>query len=290
MLSGIGPAAELESHGIAAVEVLAGVGQNLMDHLEIYLQQACTQPVSLNRWLNPLGKGLIGARWLLGQSGLGATNHFEVGGFVRSRVGVPWPNIQFHFLPAAISYDGSRQAAGDGFQVHVGPMLSPSRGEIKLRSASPGDKPVLRFNYMSREEDWQVFRSAVRLAREIFAQSAFDDYRGEELAPGLNVDSDQAIDNFVRENAESAYHPCGTCRMGIDDDAVVDGDCRVRGIEQLRVIDASVFPHITNGNLNAPTIMLAEKVADAILGQRLEPEDLPYYSDPEGHSRQRPGH
>ena len=179
MLSGIGPADELKSHGIAAVEVLAGVGQNLMDHLEVYFQQACTQPVSLNRWLNPLGKGLIGARWLLARSGLGATNHFEVGGFARSRIGVPWPDIQFHFLPAAISYDGSVKAASDGFQVHVGPMLSPSRGELRLRSAKPTDKPILRFNYMSREEDWQVFRSAVRLAREIFAQSAFDDYRGE---------------------------------------------------------------------------------------------------------------
>ncbi|MFV2089607.1 MAG: GMC oxidoreductase, partial [Pseudomonadales bacterium] len=290
MVSGIGPGEELLAHNIPVVKALAGVGRNLMDHLEVYFQQACTRPVSLNRWLNPFGKGLIGALWLLRRSGLGSTNHFEVGGFVRSRAGIPWPDIQFHFLPAAVSYDGTRRASKDGYQVHIGPMLSPSRGEVRLRSANTADKPILRFNYMSSDEDWRVFRSAIRLAREIFSQPTFDDYRGEELAPGSKIVNDRAIDEFVRSNAESAYHPCGTCRMGTDPEAVVDAECRVHGIDNLRVIDASVFPHITNGNLNAPTIMVAEKVADSILGQSLAPESQPYYADAQGESRQRPGH
>ena len=289
MLSGIGPADQLDAHGIDAVRVLPGVGANLMDHLEVYLQQACTQAVSLNRWLGPLGKGIIGARWLVLRSGLGGTNHFEVGGFVRSRAGIDWPDIQFHFLPAAVSYDGTRRARVGGFQVHIGPMLSPSRGEVRLRSAEPADPPIIRFNYMSSDEDWRVFRAAVRLAREIFAQPAFDAYRGPELHPGDAVESDAEIDAFVREHAESAYHPCGTCRMGRGDQAVVDHDCRVHGVDGLRVIDASVFPHITNGNLNAPTIMLAEKAADAIRGQRLAADPQPFYSDPDGFHRQRPG-
>ena len=289
MLSGIGPADELGAHNITRASVSPGVGRNLMDHLEVYFQQACTQAVSLNKWLHPLGKSVIGARWLMSRSGLGSTNHFEVGGFVRSRAGVAWPDIQFHFLPATVSYDGTRRAQAGGYQVHVGPMLSPSRGEIRLRSADPADKPLIRFNYMNTDEDWRVFRCAVRLAREIFAQSAFDAYRGAELAPGGEVDSDAAIDTFVRQNAESAYHPCGTCRMGTDAGAVVDHECRVHGIEQLRVVDASVFPHITNGNLNAPTIMLAEKAADAIRGHGLPAEPQPFYRDPQALTRQRPG-
>jgi choline dehydrogenase len=289
MLSGIGPADQLAAHGIDVAKELTGVGGNLMDHLEVYFQQDCSQPVSLNRWLHPLGKGVIGARWLLLRSGLGGTNHFEVGGFVRSRAGIDWPDIQFHFLPAAVSYDGTRRAGGDGFQVHIGPMLSPSRGEVRLRSADPAEPPIIRFNYMSADEDWQVFRTAVRLAREIFAQPAFDAYRGRELLPGEAVNSDAEIDAFVRNHAESAYHPCGTCRMGQGDEAVVDRECRVYGVDGLRVIDASVFPHITNGNLNAPTIMLAEKVADAIRGRRLAAEPQPFYSDPERLNRQRPG-
>jgi choline dehydrogenase len=289
MLSGIGPADQLEAHGIDVAKELTGVGGNLMDHLEVYFQQDCSQPVSLNRWLHPLGKGVIGARWLLLRSGLGGTNHFEVGGFVRSRAGIDWPDIQFHFLPAAVSYDGTRRAGGDGFQVHIGPMLSPSRGEVRLRSADPTEPPIIRFNYMSADEDWQVFRTAVRLAREIFAQPAFDAYRGRELLPGSGVESDAEIDAFVRDHAESAYHPCGTCRMGRGDEAVVDHQCRVYGVDGLRVVDASVFPHITNGNLNAPTIMLAEKVADAIRGRRLAAEPQSFYSDPERLDRQRPG-
>jgi len=277
MLSGIGPQEELEKHGIKPVKLLPGVGRNLMDHLEIYLQQACTRAVSLNRRLHPVGKALIGARWLLSHTGPGATNHFEVGGFVRSHSASDWPDIQFHFLPAAVSYDGRRVAAADGFQVHVGPMLSPSRGDIRLRSKDPDAKPLIRFNYMSCEEDWRVFRQAVRLAREIFAQPAFDAYRAEELAPGRGSDSDAAIDAFVRGNAESAYHPCGSCRMGNGEGAVVDSACRVYGVENLRVIDASVFPHITNGNLNAPTIMLAEKAADNLRGRCLPAEPQAFY-------------
>ena len=289
MLSSIGPPDELAAHGIDAIHPLPGVGQNLMDHLEIYLQQACTRPVSLNRWLHPLGKGAIGARWLLTRSGPGATNHFEVGGFLRSRAGVPWPDIQFHFLPAAVSYDGTAKARVPGFQVHVGPMLSPSRGEVRLRSTDPAAKPVIRFNYMASDGDWRTFRAAVRLAREIFGQSALDGYRGVELSPGEDVEADQDIDAFIRTHAGSAYHPCGTCRMGTGEGAVVDAECRVHGLEALRVIDASVFPHITNGNLNAPTIMLAEKVADAMRGEQLDPDPQPYYTDPQADARQRPG-
>ena len=288
MLSGIGPDDELAKHEIACIRPLAGVGGNLMDHLEVYFQQACTRSVSLNRWLNPLGKGIIGARWLATRSGLGATNHFEVGGFVRSGAGIEYPDIQMHFLPAAVSYDGTSPARTGGFQVHVGPMLSASRGSVRLRSANPQDKPAIRFNYLSDSEDWRVFRSAIRLSRELFAQQAFDDYRGEELSPGINADSDSALDAYVREQAESAYHPCGTCRMGVGEDAVVDQFCRVHGIQGLRVIDASVFPHITNGNLNAPVIMLAEQVADGIKGVSLPPEQQPFYRDPESETRQRP--
>lgn len=276
MCSGIGPAEHLADHGIPLQQHLPGVGQNLMDHLEIYFQQACTQPVSLNRWLNLFGKGLIGARWLMLRNGLGSSNHFEAGGFARSRPGIPWPDIQFHFLPAAVSYDGTTTAAAHGYQLHTGPMLSPSRGSLRLRSADPAEKPLLNFNYMSHEEDWIVFRAAVRMARKLFAQPAFEPFRGPELLPGDQVNSDEEIDRFVAEHAESAYHPCGTCRMGSDTNAVVDPTCQVRGVSGLRVVDSSIFPHITNGNLNAPTIMVAEKAADMINGRRLPAEALPF--------------
>ena len=272
LLSGVGEAEELSRVGIPLRHSLPGVGRNLMDHLEVYFQQACSQPVSLNRWLNLAGKGFIGAQWLLTRRGLGATNHFETGGFVRSAPDVPWPDIQFHFLPAAVSYDGTQLAAAHGFQVHIGPVLSPSRGRLQLRSADPGDKPFLRFNYMSTDEDWRVFRAAIRQAREIFAQPALSDFAGAELVPGASAVSNEQLDAFVREHAQSAYHPCGTCRMGDRPDAVVDSECRVHGLSGLRVVDSSIFPHITNGNLNAPTIMVAEKAADLIRGERLTPE------------------
>jgi choline dehydrogenase len=278
MLSGIGPADSLTAAQVPVKHELAGVGQNLMDHLEIYLQQSCSEEVSLNRHLGLFGKARIGARWLLRRDGLGATNHFEAGGFTRSSADRPSPDIQYHFLPAAVSYDGSRAAAGGGFQVHVGPMLSPSRGHLALRSNNPDDAPALRFNYMSCDQDWAVFRAAIRQAREIFAQPALSAWRGAELTPGDAADSNDALDAFVSSHAESAYHPCGTCRMGEGADTVVDPQCRVHGIDSLRVVDASVFPHITNGNLNGPTIMLAERAADLVLGQTLPAEPTDYYT------------
>jgi len=262
--SGIGPSEVLSAAGVETLVESSGVGSNLMDHLEVYVQQACTQPISLYRDLSLIGRAKIGMRWLLKQNGLGATNHFETGGFIRSQPSAAQPDIQFHFLPAAMSYDGSAKAGQHGFQCHVGPMLSPSRGSIRITSRDPFDAPRIRFNYMSHDEDWRTFRAAIRAARELFAQSAFDDVRGQELAPGPVATSDAALDQFVREHAESAYHPCGTCKMGTDEQAVVDPQGRVHGVENLRVADASVFPRITNGNLNAPTIMLAERMADFI--------------------------
>ncbi|NCF75565.1 MAG: choline dehydrogenase [Proteobacteria bacterium] len=267
MLSGIGPEEHLRSVGIEPVQNLPGVGQNLMDHLEVYVQQACVEPISLHKHLGLLGRARIGLQWLLCHTGLGATNHFEVGGFIRSDKIQSQPDIQFHFLPTAMSYDGSAKARGHGFQVHVGPMLPKSRGSVTLRSKRVNEPPKIVFNYMSHEEDRQVFRAAIRKAREIFAQPALDHLRGTELSPGEAVQSDEALDAFVASHAESAYHPCGTCRMGKDLDAVVDSEGRVHGIPSLRVIDSSIFPHITNGNLNAPTIMLAERMADLIRGR-----------------------
>lgn len=263
MLSGVGPADALRHHGIQIRQPLPGVGANLMDHLEIYVQQACTQPISLHRELGLFGRAKIGLEWLLLRTGLGTTNHFEAGGFIRSTPDLPVPDIQFHFLPAAMQYDGSARANQHGFQAHVGPMQSPSRGTVRLASADPTCPPQIRFNYMSHESDWIVFRAAIRAARSIFAQPAFDDLRGAELRPGADAQTDAALDAFIRAHAESAYHPCGTCRMGDDPASVVDHEGRVHGIEQLRVIDASIFPHITNGNINAPTIMVAERLADS---------------------------
>ncbi len=262
MLSGIGPAAELAPLGIDVRVDLPGVGKNLMDHLEVYVQQACTQPLSLYKDLTLSGRLRIGAQWLLTRTGLGATNHFEAGGFIRSDMQQPYPDIQFHFLPAAMQYDGSARAAQHGYQAHVGPMLSSSRGSVALTSADPRAAPQIRFNYMSDAHDWRVFRAAIRAARQIFAQPAFDDVRGVELRPGDDQQSDTELDAFIRSHAESAYHPCGTCRMGNDPLAVVDNAGRVGGVAGLRVVDASIFPHITNGNLNAPVIMAAEKIAD----------------------------
>jgi choline dehydrogenase len=223
----------------------------------------------LNAHLGLLPRARIGLQWLARRTGLGATNHFESCAFIRSAPGVPYPDLQLHFLPAAVRYDGRSAATAHGFQVHVGPMRSPSRGTVRLKSSRPKDAPVIRFNYMSREEDWRDFRKAIRLTREIFAQPALSGYRGEEIAPGGPVQSDEELDDFVRENVESAYHPCGTCRMGAPDavESVVDPQCRVIGTEGLRVVDSSIFPEITNGNLNAPSILAGEKAADMILGR-----------------------
>ncbi len=261
MRSGIGPGQHLQDRGITVVADAPEVGCNLMDHLEIYVQQRCTMPVSLHKYLTPWGRFKIGLQWLLTKRGLGATNHFEVGGFVRSGPDVPYPDIQFHFLPAAMSYDGAVKADGHGFQAHVGPMLSASRGTVTLDESATATQPVIDFNYMAHEEDWVVFRQAIRIAQGLFAQPVFDGVRGEALLPAPGVTTDADLDAFVRAHAESAYHPCGTCRMGNDTRAVVDVAGRVQGVTGLRVVDASIFPHITNGNINAPTIMVAEKIA-----------------------------
>ncbi|UDL91589.1 choline dehydrogenase [Mesorhizobium sp. PAMC28654] len=269
MLSGIGPADHLMENGIAVVADRPGVGRNLQDHMELYIQQESTQPITLNSVLNPFSKALIGAQWLFFKTGLGATNHFEAAAFVRSRAGVDYPDIQYHFIPAAVRYDGKAAAKSHGFQAHVGPMRSESRGSVTLRSPDPRSSPVIRFNYMSHPDDWTEFRHCIRLTREIFGQSAFDAYRGQEISPGSHVQSDEDLDVFIRDHAESAYHPCGTCKMGRADDAmsVVDPECRVIGVEGLRVADSSIFPRVTNGNLNAPSIMTGEKASDHILGR-----------------------
>jgi choline dehydrogenase len=289
-LSGVGPAAELRGHGIEVVKDLPGVGENLQDHLEFYFQVACKQPITLYSSIKPLAKALIGMRWLLFKDGLGATNHFETCGFIRSRVGIAYADIQYHFLPMAVSYDGTSLAQEHGFQAHVGPMRSKSRGWVRLASKEPLDKPRILFNYLSHADDMAEMRACVRLTREIFAQAAFDPYRAREIQPGADVQSDEAIDAFVRAKVESAYHPCCSCKMGGADDpmAVVDPETRVYGLERLRIVDSSIMPSITTGNLNAPTIMLAEKAADHILGNTLLPRSAaPYYSAPNWRSAQR---
>lgn len=273
MLSGIGPAAHLRAHGIEVLANRPGVGANLQDHLEIYMQYAATQPVTLYKHWNMWGKGSIGAQWMATGTGLGASNQFESCGFIRSSAAVDYPDIQYHFLPLAVRYDGKAAAEGHGFQAHVGPMRSKSRGSVRLASADPAAAPEIRFNYMSHEDDWAEFRACVRLTREIFGQPAFDAYRGREIQPGAAIGTDAEIDGFIREHAESAYHPCGTARIGAPDDplAVVDPELRVIGVEGLRVADSSVFPRITNGNLNAPSIMTGEKAADHLLGRGMLP-------------------
>ncbi|MFN3993561.1 MAG: choline dehydrogenase [Tabrizicola flagellatus] len=269
MLSGIGPAAHLKEHGIEVVADRPGVGANLQDHLEIYMQFAASQPITLYKYWNLWGKAWVGAQWLLTGKGPGASNQFEACAFIRSKAGVEYPDIQYHFLPIAVRYDGKAVAEGHGFQAHVGPMRSKSRGSVSLRSGNPTDAPVIRFNYMSDPSDWEDFRTCIRLTREIFGQEAFKPYLKAELQPGPKVQTDTELDDFLREHVESAYHPCGTCRMGRASDplAVVDPECRVIGVEGLRVADSSIFPQITNGNLNAPSIMTGEKAADHILGR-----------------------
>ncbi|WP_420404536.1 choline dehydrogenase [Nisaea sp.] len=289
-LSGIGPAAELAGHGIEVLADRPGVGANLQDHLELYIQQECTQPISLYSKLNLVSKGLIGLEWLLFKSGLGATNHFESAAFLRSKPGVEYPDIQYHFLPVAIRYDGKAPAKSHGFQAHVGPMRSKSRGSVTLRSADPMDAPRIQFNYMSHADDWADFRHCIRLTREIFGQTAFDPFRGREIAPGDHVASDEALDDFIRDAVESAYHPCGTCRMGAADDpkAVVDPENRVIGVEGLRLADSSIFPRIPNGNLNGPSIMVGEKASDHILGKApLAPSNKQPWINPRWESSDR---
>ena len=271
MLSGIGPADHLRQHGITPLADRPGVGANLQDHLEIYMQYKALKPVTLYTYYNLLGKSRVGVEWLLQKTGLGASNQFESCGFVRSSDAVDYPDIQYHFLPLAVRYDGKAAAQGHGFQAHVGPMRSKSRGTVRLASGDPAAAPEIRFNYMSHPDDWAEFRACVRLTRQIFNQPAFTEYRGDEIQPGAGVQTNDQIDAFIRDHAESAYHPCGTARMGAITDpmAVVDPDLKVIGVEGLRVADSSTFPRITNGNLNAPSIMVGEKAADHILGRAM---------------------
>lgn len=289
-LSGIGPAEELQRHGITVRADRPGVGANLQDHLEFYFQMACTQPITLYGKANLLGKAMVGAQWLFGRSGPGASNQFESCGFIRSRAGIKYPDIQYHFFPMAINYDGSSLATEHGFQAHVGPMRSKSRGTVTLKSADPHDKPKILFNYMSHPDDWAEMRACVRLTREIFQQPAFAPYRGREIQPGADCVTDDQIDAFIAEHVESALHPSCTCKMGSPRDpmAVVDPELRVIGVQGLRVVDSGVMPSITTGNLNAPTIMIGEKGADHILGKpMLPPSNAPFYVAPNWDVAQR---
>ncbi len=275
--SGVGPAALLRDLDIPVVHDLPGVGANLQDHLELYLQYACKQPVSIypaTKWWN---QPAIGAQWLFLGKGLGASNQFEAGGFIRTRVAFEWPNIQVHVLPVAINYNGSKGVQEHGFQAHMGSMRSPSRGRIHLKSRDPRQHPSILFNYMSHEQDWQEFRDGIRLTREIMNQPALDPYRGRELSPGVSVQSDAELDEFIRNHAETAFHPSCSCKMGSDDMAVGDGQGRVHGMEGLRVVDASIMPLIITGNLNATTIMMAEKIADRIRGRQPLPRSTAKY-------------
>ena len=290
MLSGIGAASHLAEHGIAVVADRPGVGANLQDHLEVYMQFASRQPITLYKYWNLLGKAWVGAQWLLTGGGIGASNQFESCAFIRSDKGVDYPDIQYHFLPIAVRYDGKAAAEGHGFQAHVGPMRSKSRGAITLKSADPKVAPRIFFNYMSDPDDWNDFRKCVRLTREIFGQEAFAPFVKHEIQPGAAVATDDQIDAFIRDHAESAYHPCGTARMGRRDDpmAVVDPACRVIGVEGLRVADSSIFPRITNGNLNGPSIMVGEKASDHILGKEpLSPANSEPWLNPRWATAQR---
>ncbi|MCG4453036.1 choline dehydrogenase [Pseudomonas sp. MMS21-TM103] len=289
--SGVGPAALLRELDIPLVHELPGVGENLQDHLEMYLQYACKQPVSLYPALQWWNQPKIGAEWMFLGKGIGASNQFEAGGFIRTSADFEWPNIQYHFLPVAINYNGSNAVKEHGFQAHVGSMRSPSRGRVQARSKDPRQHPSILFNYMSSPQDWQEFRDGIRITREIMNQSALDPFRGRELSPGAAVQSDAELDAFVRDHAETAFHPSCSCKMGFDEMAVVDGQGRVHGMQGLRVIDASIMPLITTGNLNAPTIMMAEKIADKIRGRTPLPRSTaPYYvagSAPVRHTPQR---
>jgi choline dehydrogenase len=290
MLSGIGPADHLAEHGLEVVADRPGVGANLQDHLELYIQRKSLKPITLYRHYNYPAMLRIGAQWLLAKVGLGTSNQFESAAFVRSAAGVEYPDIQYHFLPLAVRYDGKSAVKGHGFQAHVGPMRSPSRGTVRLKSPDPATPPAIRFNYMSCDEDWRDFRHCIRLTRELFSQPAFRPFAGDEIQPGAEVQSDDELDAFVREHVESAYHPCGTARIGRPDDpqAVVDPACRVIGVDALRVADSSVFPRITNGNLNAPSIMVGEKASDLILGRApLAPENLEPWTNPRWKSSDR---
>ena len=291
-MSGVGPKNVLKDAGVELQHELPGVGENLQDHLEVYFQYHCKKPITLNSKLNLFSKGLIGIRWILSKTGLGATNHFESCGFIRSRAGLEWPNIQYHFLPAAMRYDGNAAMKGHGYQVHAGVNKVSSRGSIKINSSDPQAKPTILFNYLESEQDRQDWRDCIRLTREILSQPALDEYNAGEASPGLEVSSDDQIDSWVRANVESAYHPSCSCKMGdlSDPMTVVDNQGKVNGIEKLRVIDSSIFPTIPNGNLNGPTIMLAEKMADMVLGNKpLKVSEVDVWIDSDWQKTQRSG-
>lgn len=289
MLSGIGPAKHLTEHGIDVIADRPGVGQNLQDHLELYIQMASSQPITLYKHWNLFSKAWIGAQWLFFKTGHGASNQFESAAFIRSRAGLTYPDIQYHFLPIAVRYDGQAAAEGHGFQAHTGPMRSVSRGQVTLKSADPAEAPSIFFNYMADPSDWQDFRKAIRLTREIFAQEAFKPFVKHEIQPGEALQTDAELDGFIRDHAESAYHPCGTCKMGAANDpmAVVDPETRVIGVDGLRVADSSIFPRITNGNLNGPSIMTGEKASDHILGRSLPPANEIPWVHPDWETQQR---
>lgn len=286
--SGVGAKNLLDEFKIPVVHDLPGVGENLQDHLEMYLQYECKKPVSLYPALKWYNQPAIGAEWLFLGTGIGASNQFEAGGFIRTRPEFEWPNIQYHFLPVAINYNGSNAVEEHGFQAHVGSMRSPSRGRIRLKSLNPHAHPSILFNYMSHEQDWQEFRDGIRITREIMHQPALDEYRGREISPSRHAQTDAELDEFVRNHAETAYHPSCSCKMGMDDMAVVDGQGRVHGLEGLRVVDASIMPLIITGNLNATTIMMAEKIADVMRGQKLPKSTAGYYKADPNVLRQEP--
>ncbi|WP_032830218.1 choline dehydrogenase [Pseudomonas sp. GM79] len=279
MLSGVGHKTELLEHGIEPIHSLPGVGKNLQDHISLYLQVECKKPVSLNS-INTVDKAKIGARWLLKRDGLGATNHFECGGFIRSRAGIKSPDIEIHFLPIAVREKDDPKFRDHGFQVDVGPTKSKSVGQIKLNSSDPLDPPKITYNYLSQPEDWVEMRACIRLVREIIKQPSLAEFAGEEIIPGARIQTDEELDHFIANHVESGFHPSGTCKMGspTDPDAVVDSSLKVIGLDKLRVVDSSVIPVITNANLNAPTIMIAEKAADLILQRPLlKPEKADYF-------------
>ena len=278
-LSGIGNAAELEAVGVRPIHDLPGVGENMQDHLEVYVQHACTQPVSMAPAMKWYNKPWVGLQWLLFKTGPAATNHFEAGGFMRSNETVSHPNLMFHFLPLAVRYDGTAPVSGHGYQIHIGPMFSDVRGSVKIKSADPTVYPALRFNYLSTPNDRQEWVEAIQCARKILAQPAFAELDGGEISPGAAVQNPEEILDWVGHEGETAYHPSCTCKMGIDEGSVVDPrTMRVHGLEGLRVVDASIMPYIPNGNLYAPTVMLAEKAADLICGNTpLEADDTPFY-------------
>ena len=264
MLSGVGPEEELKNHGIKAISALNGVGENLQDHLETYVQYECTKPVTLYSSFNPINMALIGMQWFLFKKGIAAHSNLEIGGFIRTNEMVDYPNMQYHFFPSLVIDHGRQNPSCHAFQAHVGPMRPTSRGFVKLKSSNPIDSPRIQFNYMQTEHDLNEMREGIEIARNIFHQKAFDHYRGKEISPGENINSDDGLNNFIRSKGDTAYHPSCTCKMGNDDMSVVDQNLKVYGVEKLRVVDASIMPNIVSGNLNATTVMIAEKASDLI--------------------------